>query len=237
MTVEKQNQKGAAEQEPRIDMKRVEELMSLVKANLTTANRFRFNMSAQDALNLLAACYRFAVEKRCGTLILDENTKCCLAHLATYITRPKPKFGVMFCGTCGNGKTTMLYALQRAINLLHERRHFSFLDEYFKVGMEIVDVRYILQIANNDVKFDDLRRRDMLAIDDMGKEPAEIMNYGNILNPVVDIIEHRYQNQLFTAITTNLTSGQIRDKYGDRIADRFNEMLELIVFQNITYRH
>ena len=103
--------------------------------------------------------------------------------------------------------------------------------------MEIVDVRYILQVANNDVKFADLRRRDMLAIDDMGKEPAEIMNYGNVLNPVIDIIEHRYQHQLFTAITTNLTGNQIREKYGARIADRFNEMLEVIVFQDISYRH
>lgn len=229
--------KQKATEAPKIDMKRVGELMSAVRANLITVARFRFNMSAQDALNLLAACYQFAVERRCGTLVLDQNTTRCLTQLATYITMPNPKFGVMLCGTCGNGKTTMLYALQRAINLLERSGHFKFLGEYFKVGMEIVDVRYILQIADNDVKFADLRRRDMLAIDDMGKEPAEIMSYGNILNPVIDIIEHRYQQQLFTAITTNLTGKQIREKYGARIADRFNEMLEVIVFQDISYRH
>lgn len=36
--------------------------------------------------------------------------------------------------------------------------------------------------------------------------------------------------------TTNLTAGEIRGKYGDRLADRFNEMLEVIVFRNGTYR-
>lgn len=237
MKTEETNQRAAQVTPLKINMPRVGELMSAVRANLTTAARFRFNMSAQDALDLLAACYQFAVERRCGTLVLDENTTRSLTQLATYITLPKPKFGVMFCGTCGNGKTTLLYALQRAINLLSNRNHFKFLGDYFKVGMEIVDVRYILQVANNDVKFADLRRRDMLAIDDMGKEPAEIMNYGNVLNPVIDIIEHRYQHQLFTAITTNLTGNQIREKYGARIADRFNEMLEVIVFQDISYRH
>ena len=41
---------------------------------------------------------------------------------------------------------------------------------------------------------------------------------------------------LFTFITTNLTKSQIREKYGNRIADRFNEMLEVIIFKNETYR-
>ena len=76
----------------------------------------------------------------------------------------------------------------------------------------------------------------MLGIDDLGKEPAEIVDYGNILSPVVDLIEHRYDRQLFTVITTNLPPEKIREKYGDRIADRFNEMVGRIIFRNTTYR-
>ena len=76
----------------------------------------------------------------------------------------------------------------------------------------------------------------MLAIDDLGKEPTEVLDYGNVLSPVVDLMEYRYQHQLFTAVTTNLTPDEIRDKYGKRIADRFNEMLEVIVFEDISYR-
>ena len=37
-------------------------------------------------------------------------------------------------------------------------------------------------------------------------------------------------------ITTNLTPQQIRGHYGDRIADRLNEMVKKIVFNNCTYR-
>ena len=50
------------------------------------------------------------------------------------------------------------------------------------------------------------------------------------------MLEYRYNSQLFTFITTNLTKSQIREKYGNRIADRFNEMLEVIIFKNETYR-
>ena len=76
----------------------------------------------------------------------------------------------------------------------------------------------------------------MLGIDDMGKEPAEIMNYGTIMNPVIDLLEQRYRRQVFTAITTNLTAKEIKNKYGTRVSDRFKEMLEVIVFQDIGYR-
>ena len=75
-----------------------------------------------------------------------------------------------------------------------------------------------------------------LGIDDLGTEPAEIVDYGNPIYPVVRLIEHRYESQSFTFITTNLTPSEIRKKYGDRIADRFNEMLHVIVFQDVTYR-
>lgn len=77
----------------------------------------------------------------------------------------------------------------------------------------------------------------MLAIDDLGKEAAEVLDYGNALSPVVDLLEYRYQHQLFTAITTNLNDKDLKKKYGSRINDRFNEMLQVIVFQSISYRH
>lgn len=83
----------------------------------------------------------------------------------------------------------------------------------------------------------------MLAIDDLGTEPTEVLDYGNVLSPVIDVIEHRYNKQLFTFITTNLVANSedekittIRKKYGVRIADRFNEMLHVIIFKDISYR-
>jgi DNA replication protein DnaC len=52
----------------------------------------------------------------------------------------------------------------------------------------------------------------------------------------VEMLTKRYDMQLFTIITTNLTPSEIREKYGDRIADRMNEMMVKIIFNNDTYR-
>lgn len=220
--------------------------MSEISPKLTTEARFRFNMSPQDALDLLTAAYQYEVQRRQRRFILDKNTESNLIKLSEYLTMPVPKFGIMCCGTCGNGKTTLMYAFQRVVNYLQDRGHFSFLDnEYarFRAGMQIFHAKEIVKIAKDYKAFKELLGRTMLAIDDLGTEPTEVLDYGNVLSPVVDLIEHRYNKQLFTFITTNLVANSedketvtIRKKYGDRIADRFNEMLHVIVFKDITYR-
>lgn len=220
--------------------------MSEITPRLTTEARFRFNMSPQDALDLLTAAYQYEVQRRQRRFMLDKNTESNLIKLAEYLTMPVPKFGIMCCGTCGNGKTTLMYAFQRVVNYLQDRGHFSFLDnEYtrFRAGMQIFHAKEIVKMAKDYKAFKELQGRTMLAIDDLGTEPTEVLDYGNVLSPVVDLIEHRYNKQLFTFITTNLVANSedketvtIRKKYGDRIADRFNEMLHVIIFKDITYR-
>lgn len=213
--------------------------MSAITRRQTTVARFRLNMTPQDALDYLTAAYRAEVERRHGTLILDTNTCSNLSALATFLTMPNPKFGIMCCGTCGNGKTTLLYAFQRLVNYLRPLRHFDFLNDgecRYNASIRIVSAKEISAIARDPAGIKELKSRTMLAIDDLGAEPAETLDYGNVLTPVVDLIEHRYNLQLFTFITTNLTPSEIRSKYGARIADRFNEMLYMIPFRDISYR-
>jgi DNA replication protein DnaC len=81
-----------------------------------------------------------------------------------------------------------------------------------------------------------IRNVSMMAVEDMGREPVEVMDYGNVTNPVIDLMEYRYNEQLFTVITTNLSPRQIAEKYGKRLADRFNEMFRKIIFKNGSYR-
>lgn len=205
-------------------------------------DRFRFNLSPQEALNLITTFYCAEVRNRHKEVKIDEATGNNLVALAEIITSKAPKFGLMFCGPVGNGKTTLMKAFQRCINYLDCIHHFEFLDdkEYgrrYKAEMRIVDVRELIRTAKDDQPaFDTFKRFQILGIDDLGKEQAEIMDYGNILTPVIDLLEYRYDKQLFTVITTNLVGKEIREKYGERIADRFNEMLDLIVFRNSTYR-
>jgi DNA replication protein DnaC len=104
-------------------------------------------------------------------------------------------------------------------------------------GIQITDAKFVAHLARTDYSaFLRLSHKDMLGVDDLGTEPQEVMDFGNVVTPVIDLLTKRYDEQLFTIITTNLTPKQIRDHYGDRIADRLNEMVEKIVFTNGTYR-
>lgn len=103
--------------------------------------------------------------------------------------------------------------------------------------MRIIDAKSMVAICKSN--YEDWKRlmyHDLLAIDDLGTEAREVMDYGNIINPTVDIITRRYENQFFTIISTNLTPPQISQVYGERIADRMREMMEIIPFTNTSYR-
>lgn len=194
-------------------------------------------MTTEQAVDILTAAYQAEVEYRRREFKDDKYTRANIRKLAEYLTSKKPKFGLMFCGTCGNGKTTLMYAFVNAVNYLSMT---GFFDEErkagFKVGVRIVDAKEVQHYAKDINAFKELKSRTMLAIEDMGREATEVLDYGNVLNPVIDLLEYRYNTQGFTLITTNLTGKEIREKYGSRIADRFNEMMDVIIFENPTYR-
>ena len=186
----------------------------------------------QDASDILLTAYIVEVEYRKRKYIDDARIRDNIHKVAEFLTNDNSKFGMMFCGTCGNGKTTLLKALCSATSSLNDYRHF----EDNRTGIRIYDAKEISQIAKNYENFKDVRRVPIIALEDIGREPAEVLDYGNVLNPVIDLLEYRYNEQLPTFITTNLTAKEIREKYGSRIADRFNEMTEVLIFQNGSYR-
>ena len=55
--------------------------------------------------------------------------------------------------------------------------------------------------------------------------------------PLVGIVSsYRYERMLPTIVTTNLSGKAIREKYGDRLADRFNEMMQVVTMPDINFR-
>ena len=193
---------------------------------------FRLPYTKEQAYDLMRAAYMAEVEFRHKEYKEDEHVVANLRSVADYLTDDGSRFGIMLCGVCGNGKTTMLYAFQNVLNYLIERN----LLENTKVGIRIIDAKEILSLGKDDKEFSRIRADEMIGIEDLGKEQTGVMDYGNLLNPVIDLLEYRYNQQLFTFITTNLTPKDIRKKYGNRIADRFNEMLHVVIFGGKTYR-
>ena len=212
------------EQKLKID---VEELKKSLLQHRPMKARFKMPMSEEDAYACLLAATETEVAFRHRTFYFNEYLERQLHEMAHWLTSPSSHFGMMLCGGCGNGKSTVL------MNSLHIPKP----DNDGTYGIRIVDAKYIAHLCkNNHEAYRNLIKVDMLGIDDLGIEPAEVIDYGNVYTPVIDLLTKRYEEQLFTIITTNLTPQQVREHYGDRIADRLNEMVKKIVFNNGTYR-
>ena len=100
-------------------------------------------------------------------------------------------------------------------------------------------IRSAIDLARSAVDYSkllEIRTWLFLGIDDLGAEPAEIQSFGNIINPLTEILEYRYRRGHFTAVTTNLPPSQITEIYGVRIGDRFKDMFHKIIFDAPSYR-
>lgn len=144
---------------------------------------------------------------------------------ALWITSDK-KPGLLLYGTIGSGKTTLADALLRTIVILKPSEKI-----YRRSALDIsTEAKEIPE------KFRETMQSKMLFIDDIGDEPESVKNYGNQVAPMIELLYHRYDKQLFTVITTNLLEDEIKDKYGPRIEDRFAEMFDRIYFNNPSFR-
>ena len=202
--------------------------------------RFNLPLTEEEAYNSLMAAIKVEVEYRHREFVMNDELEAqarhlssFLTHLSSFLTQESSKFGIVLTGGCGNGKTTIIKALQNLINTLRIPNSYNG-KEY---AMRIIDAKSMVTTCKSN--YEDWKRlmyQDLLAIDDLGTEPREVMDYGNIINPTVDILTRRYENQLFTIISTNLTPPDFSQVYGERIADRMREMMEIIPFTNTSYR-
>ena len=217
----------------------VEEFKSWLTRQKTTRELFRWNVTAEVAWNMLMAAYRTEVEARGMKCEIPKEVSDYLWSIAETMTLKSTKCGILLCGNCGNGKTTTMHAFMSVCKFLEDVRRKALMQkgEIPKgIVLNSTSARRLAQVAKDEVAMNEARLTHVLCIDDIGLEPTEVLDFGNAINPVIEIMEHRYRQQLFTFITTNLTPKQIREKYGDRIADRFNETMKCIVYTNPTFR-
>jgi DNA replication protein DnaC len=197
-------------------------------AKKTTILRFRLPMTSVQAYSMLRAFYRAEVIYRNREFVEDEFTTMVLQRLADALTVGS-KFGLLMCGSCGNGKTTCINAIRELIVWLKQADYLP--DS--QPGLVIHSAKDLARLAgSNEDKFRQTCYLPMLAIDDIGEEPREVVSYGNVHNPIIDLLERRYADQLPTFATTNLTPDGVSKKYGERIRDRLFEMFDVLAFDN-----
>ena len=212
---------------------RVEELKYRLLQQRITNTRFKLPMSYDDAKVYLLAAYQAEVERRHKVFERNEHFDTQLNLIANYLTGGSKKFGLMFCGLCGNGKTTWAKALQLLVSGLNLKNPINNLYYVFPL-CNAKDLAMRSKVNYSDWR--NVMRYQLMIVDDLGTEPREVMEFGNVYTPLIDLITTRYEEQLYTIFTTNLTPAQLEEKYGKRIVDRLNEMVEKVVFENESYR-
>lgn len=214
----------------REDMKDVQEYQQMFAKQLTTVQRFSLDMRESDAITVLTAAYKAQVESRQRNFQEDDTIIRNIELVASWLAMKEKKPGLYLTGLCGTGKTTMIKAIDTVINWYYRNTQWA-------PTMTILKATEVAELAVKDLgKYKALSQRKLLAIDDLGQEPAVITNYGSVIKPCIDLLSERYDLQVTTFISSNLAPESIKEYYDERLADRFREMMEPIYFENNTFR-
>ena len=206
-------------------------LIARFAKQMPTRESFKLGMTIEQARMYIGAAVYSNVAHRGHKCVKSEKLSSYITQAAEWLTTEDYPC-LLLCGQSGNGKTTLMDALRMVINDCELKDM-----QGTKVYCRITNAKEVANMSKRDYKaFSDLCKYPILTLDDLGTEPMEVMDYGNIINPVLDLLTVRYENQLMTIITTNLTPKQIREKYGNRVADRLNEFVQKIIFELPSYR-
>ena len=201
------------------------DVLSRITPSTAATTTFKIDQPVDQVRQILEKCYEAEVLARRGRYDATPEIEGMLTTVSRWLCSARKKPGLMLCGRCGNGKTTMARAVCRLIEVLNLRN----------VWTMTASAAADLQIKDPE-RFGRFKTATQIFIDDLGTEPVEIKDFGTVRMPLVDILYHRYETMKFTLCTTNEDDQSLKVKYGERIADRMDEMFNRLAFGAQSFR-
>lgn len=135
--------------------------------------------------------------------------------------------GLLITGNTGAGKTTLMQLFKRNTRQCYQVVNCRQLNVLFAIqGYEMLG-RYSVPIRIPLAEETFYQQELGTCFDDLGVENDNVR-----INVMAEIILNRYENSTpwhYTYITTSLTAGQIKQRYGSRVQSKVREMFNMIV--------
>ena len=142
-----------------------------------------------------------------------------ISAIEAFLEQQTRNKGVMLQGNFGSGKTELLRAFSRLSQKVQNIKTFQMISAHDIVsGYEI----------NGDIFLNSLNKRS-IAIDDFGSEKVSFRYQKEDL--LIRFVESRYNLRAShnTHISTNLSSSEIEQRYGGRVASRMHELVKCVI--------
>lgn len=203
---------------------------------ISKRERFCIPIAVNSLIAALTRAYNTEVFARGNEL--QEIPNAAIEKSSQWLAQKDGRVGLLLYGTVGTGKTTMLNAICRVINTFAKPEYGEVtIDDDRSVAVKVIRAKDVIAAwQENKIRFSQMCRCELLALDEFGVEAIDVNTYGNTNEPIIDLLSTRYDKQKCTLISSNLDIETIGDRYGARLQDRFVEMFKTIAFTGKSYR-
>ncbi|GHV33112.1 hypothetical protein FACS1894177_09540 [Bacteroidia bacterium] len=130
--------------------------------------------------------------------------------------------GIMLVGKYGSGKTLIMQAMVEMYNTVIHTLHIQYPLLKFIKSSELLEILKEKPLKSFS--------RLPLVIDEFGREPKQVMDFGNLKSPIIELLCERYDNGTWTHGTSNFTLETLssENQYGKMTGDRIKSMFNFI---------
>jgi DNA replication protein DnaC len=190
---------------------------------------YLFPFDYAEFKDLLTESANVILERRreINVFAIDEKNEPVIRQLFLYLKADTGfsgdlQKGIMLVGKYGSGKTLIMQAMTILYNTLIQTLHIPFPILKFIKSSELLETL-------NEKSFWQYSKIP-LVIDEFGREPKQIMDFGYLRSPVIELLCERYDTGAWTHGTSNFTLETLgsENQYGKMTGDRIKSMFNFI---------